>query len=190
MSDSFGCLCLILHGHLPYVLTHGSYPHGEAWLYEAAAETYLPILDIIGAAALNKARPALTIGLTPVLLEQLGHARFKEGFVTYLNERMERARKDRAEFEKKNELHFAYLATRWEEWYGKILNQFEGIKRDLPGAFAERFREGHIQLLTSNATARLVIPSGSRASSENPMSAGNPRFRRRSPYDRAVTYPS
>src|SRR5678815_441637 len=104
MSDTLGSLCIVLHGHLPYVLHHGSYPHGEAWLYEAAAETYLPLLDIIGEAALNKARPALTIGLTPVLLEQLAHPRFKKGFITYLNERRERANSDRKEFEGKNQL--------------------------------------------------------------------------------------
>ena len=63
MGEPLGCLCLVLHGHLPYVLHHGTYPHGEAWLYEAAAETYLPLLDVIGEAALHKARPALTIGL-------------------------------------------------------------------------------------------------------------------------------
>src|SRR3954462_6245675 len=85
MAEPIGTLCLVLHGHLPYVLHHGTYPHGEAWLYEAAAETYLPILDMIGEVALNNARPALTIGLTPVLLEQLAHPRFKSGFVDYLN---------------------------------------------------------------------------------------------------------
>jgi 1,4-alpha-glucan branching enzyme len=65
---------------------------------------------------------------------------------------MERARHDRADFEKSNDLHAAYLATRWEEWYGSKLEQFEKISRDIPGEFAKRFREGHIQLLTSNAT--------------------------------------
>src|SRR5438105_12217487 len=88
---SLGTLCIVLHGHLPYVLHHGTYPHGEAWLFEAAAETYLPILDMIGEVALNNARPALTIGLTPVLLEQLAHPRFKSGFIDYLNERIARA---------------------------------------------------------------------------------------------------
>ena len=81
MSDVLGSLCIVLHGHLPYVLNHGTYPHGEAWLFEAAAETYLPLLDMIGAAALNKARPGVTMGLTPILLEQLSHPRFKEKFV-------------------------------------------------------------------------------------------------------------
>ena len=94
MSDELGALCIVLHGHLPYVLHHGSYPHGEAWLFEAAAETYLPILDMVGECALLKARPALTIGLTPVLLEQLSHDRFKAGFADYLTERAGRAAMD------------------------------------------------------------------------------------------------
>lgn len=152
MSETLGSLCIVLHGHLPYVLHHGSYPHGEAWLYEAAAETYLPILDFVGEVALLQSRSALTIGLTPVLLEQLTHPRFKEGFVAYLTERMERAESDRKEFEKAGQPHFAYLATRWKEWFGQKLEHFERIKRDIAGEFAQRFREGHVQILTSNAT--------------------------------------
>lgn len=152
MSDPLGSLCLVLHGHLPYVLHHGVYPHGEHWLFEAAAETYLPILDVIGHCALMKARPALTIGLTPILLEQLSHERFKSGFEQYLKERSQRALSDRREFVDRNELHFAYLAQRWADWYQAQLDHFERIDRDIPGEFAQRFRDGHIQILTSNAT--------------------------------------
>lgn len=152
MTDQLGTLCIVLHGHLPYVLNHGTYPHGEAWLNEAAAETYLPILDLIGECALLKVRAALTVGLTPVLLEQLCHDRFKEGFVTYLKERIDRAQQDRKEFEGKNDLHAAYLAERWAGWYNQKLEHFERIGRDIPAEFASRFREGHIQILTSNAT--------------------------------------
>jgi len=152
MSDTLGALCIVLHGHLPYVLHHGSYPHGEAWLFEGAAETYLPILDMIGECALLKARPAITMGITPVLLEQLAHERFKTGFVAYLKERIERAASDRVEFTKRNELHFAHLATQWEEWYAGKLAHFERIGRDIPKEFGLRFRDGHIQILTSNAT--------------------------------------
>jgi 1,4-alpha-glucan branching enzyme len=152
MSEPLGSLCIVLHGHLPYVLHHGSYPHGEAWLYEGATETYLPLLDMIGQCALMKARPAVTIGLTPVLLEQLAHERFKSGLVNYLNERMDRARQDRKEFEKSSQPHLAYLAGRWEEWFAGRLEHFQRISRDIPGEFAARRREGHIQILTSNAT--------------------------------------
>lgn len=147
-----GTLCIVLHGHLPYVLHHGSYPHGEAWLYEAAAETYLPLLDMVGEAALLKARPALTMGLTPVLLEQLGHPWFKAGFVAYLKERAQRAAADRKDFEGRNDGHSAWLAQSWEKWFNDRLDHFNRIKQDIPGEFAARFREGHIQILTSNAT--------------------------------------
>ncbi|MEM9753736.1 MAG: hypothetical protein AAF916_10170, partial [Planctomycetota bacterium] len=34
--NALGSFCLVLHGHLPYVLHHGTWPHGEDWLYEAA----------------------------------------------------------------------------------------------------------------------------------------------------------
>ena len=44
---TLGSVCLVLHAHLPYVLRHGLWPHGEDWLYEAAAETYLPILAVV-----------------------------------------------------------------------------------------------------------------------------------------------
>ena len=152
MSEPLGCLCIVLHGHLPWVLHHGTHPHGEAWLYEAAAETYLPLLDVLDDLARHKTRPALTVGLTPVLLEQLAHERFKTGFVDYLNERIAQAGHDRAEFDRRHETHFVRLAERWEKWYRGKLEHFERIGRDITGQFARYLRDGQIQILTSNAT--------------------------------------
>ncbi|MGD1277983.1 MAG: 1,4-alpha-glucan branching protein domain-containing protein [Tepidisphaeraceae bacterium] len=152
MSHSLGSLCIVLHGHLPYVLHHGSYPHGEAWLYEAATETYLPLLDLIGQCALLKARPAITIGLTPVLLEQLAHEDFKTGLEAYLKHRMARASDDQREFEKSGQAHQAHLARWWQSWYADRLEHFHRIGRDIPREFAQRVSEGHIQVLTSSVT--------------------------------------
>jgi hypothetical protein len=155
MPDPLGSLCIVLHGHLPYVLNHGTYPHGEAWLYEAAAETYLPLLNTIGDIALNGARPAFTIGLTPVLLEQLSNDHFKAGFIAYLNERLERARRDRAEFAKADQPHFVALAERWEQWYGQALATFERIGQGHParvrpavsrGAYSTAHQQRHPRL--------------------------------------------
>src|SRR5580700_10644724 len=98
MSDSLGTFCLVLHGHIPYVLHHGDRPHGMAWLHEAVAETYLPLLDVVGEIALNNVQPALTIGITPVLLEQLADEEFKTGFVEYATARVAQAAEDRAQF--------------------------------------------------------------------------------------------
>lgn len=90
-----GSLCLVLHAHVPYVLRHGIWPHGEDWLYEAAAETYLPLLALIDDCYDLGAKPLFTISLTPVLLEQLAHEEFKKGFERYLQDRLDRARQDR-----------------------------------------------------------------------------------------------
>jgi len=155
MSEPLGDFCLVLHGHLPYVLHHGQWPHGEDWLYEAAAETYLPLLSMIGEIQLLQARPALTLGLTPVLLEQLAHERFKTGFMEYLEERVEHAREDRREFEKHNDghhQHMAYLANWWGQFYEGLIQQFNDIGRDIPAAYAAHARRDQIELLTSTAT--------------------------------------
>ncbi len=149
---AIGGFTFVLHGHLPYVLRHGVWPHGEDWLYEAAAETYLPLLDIIGHCALHGASPKLTIGLTPVLLEQLAHEHFKRGFEHYLEDRIERAREDRKDFERWNNGHLMYLADRWVEVFTQLGQQFASINRDIPKAYAQHARDGHIQLLTSAAT--------------------------------------
>jgi 1,4-alpha-glucan branching enzyme len=152
MPDHLGGLCLVLHGHLPYVLHHGAYPHGEAWLFEAAAETYLPILELLQICDELKIRPAITIGLTPVLLEQLASSHFKNGFVGYLQERAARAAGDGSTFSAANEPHMVLLAGRWQAWYRARLEQFESIDRNIPAQFGAAHHAGAISLLTSNAT--------------------------------------
>ena len=68
-----GYLTFILHGHMPYVLEKGTWPHGESWLMEAAAETYGPTLSMLANLYENKGyTELLTLGITPVLAEQLG----------------------------------------------------------------------------------------------------------------------
>jgi 1,4-alpha-glucan branching enzyme len=147
-----GSFCLVLHGHLPYVLRHGLWPHGEDWLYEAAAETYLPLLAMIDECAFLQGNPRLTIGLTPVLLEQLDQDYFKDGFERYLADRIARARADHAEFMGRGDEHLGWLATRWEKIFDDLGRQFLQIDRDIPGAYAERAAKGYIEILTSNAT--------------------------------------
>src|SRR4051794_41940793 len=59
-----GELALVLHTHMPYVEGFGTWPFGEEWLWEALASVYLPLLRVIEGAP-------LTVGLTPVLCDQL-----------------------------------------------------------------------------------------------------------------------
>ena len=137
---SIGSFCLVLHSHIPYVRRHGQWPHGEDWLYEAAAESYLPLLAVIDECAFHNASPIFTIGLTPVLLEQLAHEDFRKGLEHYLEDRVDRARQDREEFRRAGERHYEYLAQRWIDFYSKLGEQFAELGRDIPAAFAERAR--------------------------------------------------
>lgn len=152
MSDFLGSFCLVLHGHLPYVLRHGTWPHGEDWLYEAAAETYLPLLAMVDECEYLNARPKITMGLTPVLLEQLSHEHFKQGFEHYLDDRAQQAAYDLGDFKKNEDGHMAYLAEEWIKLFNELKEQFKKIDRDIPAAFAKQAEKGYLEILTSNAT--------------------------------------
>jgi 1,4-alpha-glucan branching enzyme len=121
-------------------------------MYEAIAETYLPLLDLIGDVSLNGIQAAITVGLTPILLEQLADDDLKSGFVSYLNNRMLQADEDRAQFLRQGDPGLADLAVGWRKFYQARLDQFEKLDRDIVGAFARHRREGHIQILGGSAT--------------------------------------
>lgn len=147
-----GDFCLVLHGHLPWVLHHGYWPHGEVWLYEAAAETYLPLLDVIERGAAEGFATPMTLGLTPVLLEQLRAPAFAVGFVRFLERQLARTEADAREFSQRGDLHLAWLAAFWGRHFRALLDRFEALGRDIVGAYARLDRAGRIELLTSNAT--------------------------------------
>src|SRR3989454_12498146 len=56
---------LTLHGHLPYVLHHGRWPHGSVWLCEAAFDSYLPLIEALQALEKEKIPAPITLGITP-----------------------------------------------------------------------------------------------------------------------------
>jgi 1,4-alpha-glucan branching enzyme len=151
-DKAVGSFCLVLHGHMPYVLHHGVWPHGEEWLYEAAAECYLPLLALIDECQRLDCNPQFAIGLTPVLLEQLAHENFRSGFEKYVQERVNRARADKADFKRQDQTHQAHLAERWELFFARIAEQFDRIEGNIPKAFAEQVDRRLIEILTSSAT--------------------------------------
>lgn len=141
---------LVLHGHLPWVVHHGRWPHGEEWLHEAVAETWLPLLSALG--RLDGAHAPITVGLTPVLLEQLAHERFQDAFVRWLQSRRERALRDQREFEGWGDQHLASLAGRHVRSLEATGRHFEALGRDLCGAFAALWQRGRVEIMGSAAT--------------------------------------
>jgi len=115
----------VLHGHLPFVLTHGRWPHGADWVNEAAAETYVPLLAMMGRLAEDGVRWKLNLDVSPVLAEQLGSEVFRREFNSYLATKISHAGENEAEFAKRGDSRLASLARIWKDYYGEIRREFE-----------------------------------------------------------------
>lgn len=150
---SLGAFSFVLHSHIPYVLAHGRSPHGTDWLSEAAAETYLPLLSVCNRLIGEGISPKITLGLTPVLVEQLVDLTFQDELSDYLRGKIRSAQTNREQFENEGNYHLAYLARWWSDWYGRALSDFENsYGRDIVGAFRVLQDAGHIEIITSSAT--------------------------------------
>lgn len=155
MSNPLGAFVMVLHGHIPYVLGHSTDPHGSAMLYEAAAETYIPLLWCLEELEGRGIKANITLSLSPITVEQLADERFKVWFEDYLREKMQGAAEDEAQFRGGGEEnHFSYLARElWHGRYRALLEAFvEGYNRDLVGAFRRMQEIGQIELMTCGAT--------------------------------------
>src|SRR4051794_13985898 len=130
-----GYATLTLHSHLPYVVNHGTWPHGLEWLLEAAAETYLPILRTLERLEREGLALKANINLSPILLEQLAHPVFKAELVEYLARKVESARKDQQEWAAKGDSHLANVADYWARFFEEDLNHFERLGRDIIKGF-------------------------------------------------------
>ncbi len=148
-----GAFTFVLHAHIPYCRRAGRWPHGEEWLHEAIAETYLPLLDALYDLHQQGIPARLTLSLTPVLADQLADPLIQEHFIEYVTDRRGRAERDVARFEQEGNAHLRELARFYVEFYDRRLRHFTGrYGRDLIGAFRQLQEAGVLELVTSAAT--------------------------------------
>jgi 1,4-alpha-glucan branching enzyme len=146
-------LVMILHAHIPYVLGHGAWPHGEDWLYESVAESYLPLLSVFTELSDEGRLPKVAVVITPILAEQLCDARFKERFKSYLDSKRDAAQKDESHFVANRDMHMAGLARSWQECYERLIREFTDVRgEDVVGAFRSLEQRGAIEVMTCAAT--------------------------------------
>ncbi len=136
-------LTFVLHTHLPWVLGHGTWPHGEDWLAEAAVHCYLPLVDVLERLRREGLRNLLTVSITPVLAAQLADPRCRSLIDRYLAQRLKAARES---------VHVSSLAAWWAERYDGLLKVWQRIGRNLVGVFADLAGDGVIELATCAAT--------------------------------------
>jgi 1,4-alpha-glucan branching enzyme len=145
-------LSLTLHAHLPYVVHHGTWPHGLEWLHEAAAETYLPLLAMMRRLERDGLALKANLSLSPVLMGQLCHPTFREEFPKYLERKINFAREDENYFRQSGEHHFAETAVYWLHFFEQSLKDFYELDGDIVAGFRHFNDTGAIEILACPAT--------------------------------------
>lgn len=174
-----GAFTFVLHSHLPYCRRAGRWPHGEEWLHEAAAETYVPLLDALYDLHEAGVPVRITLGLTPVLCEQLVDPLVQRHLETYLEEKIRAAAEDIPRFQKEGNPHAEYLARFYRDWYSDILRSFQDrYDRDLIGGFRGLQEAGVAEIVTSAATHGYLPLLGTDGAIRGQIKAGVASYRR------------
>lgn len=131
MSSAFnGSFVLVLHSHIPYVLGHDSFE--EQMLFEAVAESYLPLLRCFERLMREGISPHITVSVSPTLTEQLADPYLKKCFREYCLAKVLSASKDCRCFGR-HDLHMEWLAMRWEAYYMDAHRRFvDTLDEDVP----------------------------------------------------------
>lgn len=153
---SVGQFVFMLHSHLPYYRKAGMWPFGEENLYECMAETYIPLLNAIAELWDEGIKAKLTIGITPILAEQLNDEHLRDGFIKFLDDRIEAIGKDLDRYPDPNvahSQHLKYLAKYYFDWFNHIKDIYVNkFGCDLIGNFKKYQDLACIELTTSAAT--------------------------------------
>jgi len=149
-AGSFG---LVLHMHAPHVVSHGRWPYCADRLYEACAESYIPLLDMIHELIDEEISPRMTISISPILCEQLKDKRFNTGFRDYLDRKIQAANTDKEVFARYGYEKRENLAEMWVQFHTQVKEHFKDkYDQDIIEAFKNFQDEGHIEIMTSAAT--------------------------------------
>jgi 1,4-alpha-glucan branching enzyme len=153
---SIGSFVFMLHSHLPYYRKAGMWPFGEENLYECMAETYIPLANAINELYDEGIKAKLTLGITPILAEQLNDEHLQEGFIKYLDSRIEAVSKDLDRYPCEtvaHSQHLKYLAKYYFDWFTSLKDTFiNKYNKNLVAEFSRLQGLGCIEITTSGAT--------------------------------------
>ncbi len=153
MTSAQGAFTFVLHSHLPYARQAGMWPHGEEWVHEAIAETYVPLWSALYDLAEEGVNFKITVSVTPILAEQLADPLIIDHYITYAEERAAWAAADISRFEDAGEEELKALAIYFHHWYSRNLSEFrDRFNKDLLGALKDLQDRGMVEISTSAAT--------------------------------------
>jgi len=146
-----GYLCLVLHGHLPYVRhpEHEDFLE-EDWLYEAITETYIPLILTFERLLNDKIDFRLTVSLSPTLISMFTDGLLQERYLRHINRLIELAHKEVERTRWQPE--FQSLAVMYLNNFYNARDTFERFKRNLITPFKNLQDAGKLEIITCGAT--------------------------------------
>ncbi len=147
-----GYLCIVLHGHLPFVRhpEHEDFLE-EKWLYEAITETYIPLLNVFEQLMKDKVDFRVTMGLSPSLISMLIDPLLQHRYVRHIEKLIELASRE-------------VERTRWQPEFNRLalmyLSKFNQAKyyfvdkynRNIVEGFKIAQDAGKLEIMTCGAT--------------------------------------
>ncbi len=144
-------MCLVLHGHLPFV-RHPEYEDflEEDWFYEAVTETYIPLILVFEELLRDKVDFRLTMSLSPTLLSMFADSLLQERYIKHINKLIELAQKEAERT--RWQPQFNRLAHMYLDHFQKARDVFERYQRNLSLAFKNLQEAGNLEIITCGAT--------------------------------------
>jgi 1,4-alpha-glucan branching enzyme len=151
-----GKVCIVLHGHLPYVHhpAHEDFLE-EDWLFEAVVECYLPLLFVLDDLAKDGVPCRIAMNVSPPLVEMLRSPSLREKTERYLARR-----EDIARAEVRRLRHAAAelaVARHYAARFAQMASFWRSHRGDLTAAFRAHQDAGRLEILASAAT-HAVLP--------------------------------
>jgi len=150
---SKGFFSLVLHAHLPYI-RHPNYEEfmEEKWLFEAISETYIPLLRAFESLENDNVHFAVTMSITPPLMEMLDSKDLQDKYIRHLEGLIELSGKEiektKAEDPRKHK-----MAKYYHEDFKDLLRVFrDEYGGSLINGFKRFYESGHLEIITCNAT--------------------------------------
>ncbi len=148
-----GEVAFVLHTHLPYLENHGVWPVGEEWLFQAWGESWLPVTEVLMRLAEEGHRDVLTLGVTPLVAEQVSQPRLARDLGTWLGIQQYRGFEQTFHGWWAGE-ELARLGNVWWRHYAHLLDLHERVegRGGLLAVWADLQARGVIELLGGPAT--------------------------------------
>lgn len=148
---AIGYLALVLHAHLPFVRhPESDYVLEEEWLFEAIAETYVPLIQVFEGLKQEGIDFKITMSITPPLLGMLRDELLQDRFDKHLALLQELSEKEIQRHGHHG--HLKYLAEHYATLFKDVQKTWESYDRDLITAFKKFQDSGNLEIITCGAT--------------------------------------